>query len=60
MTFPLGVSWRRLGACGDTAPSGGDMTVAKLKSSLMNWADYDKCSKSDLVALYGGKRAVVM
>ncbi|MFU0723102.1 HeH/LEM domain-containing protein [Streptococcus sp. IMAU11622] len=39
---------------GDTAPSGGDMTVAELKSSLDELGiDYDKSSKkSDLVALY--------
>jgi hypothetical protein len=38
----------------DTAPSGGDMTVAELKSSLDELGvDYDKGSKkSDLVALY--------
>ncbi|KXT90832.1 Phage-associated protein [Streptococcus mitis] len=38
----------------DTAPSGGDMTVAELKSSLDELGiDYDKSSKkSDLVALY--------
>lgn len=38
----------------DTAPSGGDMTVAELKSSLDELGiDYNKSSKkSDLVALY--------
>ena len=38
----------------DTVPSGGDMTVAELKSSLDELGvDYDKGSKkSDLVALY--------
>ena len=38
----------------DTAPSGGDMTVAELKSSLDELGiDYDKSlKKSDLVALY--------
>lgn len=38
----------------DTAPSGADLTVAELKSSLDELGiDYDKSSKkSDLVALY--------
>ena len=38
----------------DTAPSGADLTVAELKSSLNELGvDYDKSSKkSDLVALY--------
>lgn len=38
----------------DTAPSGADLTVAELKSSLDELGvDYDKGSKkSDLVALY--------
>lgn len=38
----------------DTAPSGGDMTVEELKSSLDELGiDYDKSlKKSDLVALY--------
>ncbi|MEZ7640199.1 HeH/LEM domain-containing protein [Streptococcus sp. 27098_8_109] len=38
----------------DTAPSGGDMTVAELKSSLDELGiDYDKSlKKSDLAALY--------
>lgn len=38
----------------DTAPSGADLTVAELKSSLDELGiDYDKSlKKSDLVALY--------